>query len=402
MAHNNAIVRNKTILQAILSADHQYILSQVREKELITSREYTKLNTINKGDAEDLVIKLVDILHNKGVKRESEFIELLKDEDVLQMFPRLEDVKWEDTESTVSSSSLKRSAERSLSKGKKKKCSTVMFISMDDRYPLTSKPTGLCVIINNENFGKEDDRRRGTEKDVVSLAKVFSWLGFLVLMCKDQTASDMAQVTKLLAALKDLAGLQKCKLEEWSDGRFTPLSVLPRHGDAFVCCVLSHGKEKVVLGVDNVPLPIRDITSAFNGEHCSGLLGKPKVFFIQACQGSRVQLGLVVDDLALERPEEEDGPPVVHIPVEADFLVAMATVEECKAYRVPDSGSLFIQSLCEQLREGCPSKDDLLSTLTRVNREVSKGEYLRHKQMPQPKYTLTKKLVLTEMETVRN
>ena len=48
------------------------------------------------------------------------------------------------------------------------------------------------------------------------------------------------------------------------------------------------------------------------------------------------------------------------------------------------------------------SKDDLLSTLTRVNREVSKGEYLRHKQMPQPKYTLTKKLVLTEMETAEN
>ena len=45
------------------------------------------------------------------------------------------------------------------------------------------------------------------------------------------------------------------------------------------------------------------------------------------------------------------------------------------------------------------SKDDLLTTLTRVNREVSKGDYLRHKQMPQPKYTLTKKLVLTEMET---
>lgn len=38
--------------------------------------------------------------------------------------------------------------------------------------------------------------------------------------------------------------------------------------------------------------------------------------------------------------------------------------------------------------------DDILTVLTRVNREVSKGEYLSHKQMPQPNYTLTKKLVL--------
>lgn len=37
--------------------------------------------------------------------------------------------------------------------------------------------------------------------------------------------------------------------------------------------------------------------------------------------------------------------------------------------------------------------DDILTVLTRVNREVSKGDYLSSKQMPEPKYTLTKKLV---------
>lgn len=42
-----------------------------------------------------------------------------------------------------------------------------------------------------------------------------------------------------------------------------------------------------------------------------------------------------------------------------------------------------------------PHPDDLLSILTRVNREVSSGMFLKSKQMPEPKYTLTKKLVLT-------
>ncbi|CAL8349630.1 unnamed protein product [Arctogadus glacialis] len=104
MALNNAIVRNKTIIQEILSADSHFILNKVIEKGLITDREYTKLNSINKGDAEDLVIKLVDILINKG--RQSEFIGLLQDEKVLETFPKLKDVEWEESGSTASSSSL--------------------------------------------------------------------------------------------------------------------------------------------------------------------------------------------------------------------------------------------------------------------------------------------------------
>ena len=104
MALNNAIVRNKTIIQEILSADHKFILNKVREKELITDREYTKLKSISKGDAEDVVIKLVDILINKG--RQSEFIGLLQDEKVLETYPKLKVVEWGDSGSTASSSSL--------------------------------------------------------------------------------------------------------------------------------------------------------------------------------------------------------------------------------------------------------------------------------------------------------
>ncbi|XP_059914902.1 caspase-8-like isoform X2 [Gadus macrocephalus] len=349
MAHNNAIVRNKTIIQEILSADPQFILDKVIEKKLITGREYTKLNSISKGDAEDVVIKLVDTLNNKGVQRLSEFIGVLQDEIVLETYPRLKDVEWGDSGSTASSSSLKRSAERSLSKE--------------------------------------------------SLADVFSWLGFQVLMCKDQTASDIAQVTKLLAALKDLAGLQTFKLEEWSDGRFTPLRVLPQHGDAFVCCVLSHGEEKVVLGVDGKKRPISEITSAFNGEHCSALLGKPKVFFIQACQGHSLQPRYVADDLTFEM-QEQDTPQLVFIPAEADFLVAMATVEKYQAVRHTVNGSWFIQSLCEQLREGCPRGEDIMQILYRVNDDVSQKEIVGKlgvmTQMPETqKVTLRRRLVFS-------
>jgi len=52
----------------------------------------------------------------------------------------------------------------------------------------------------------------------------------------------------------------------------------------------------------------------------------------------------------------------------------------------------FLCSLCSL------KTDDVLSVLTRVNNEVSKGEYSKYKQMPEPKYTLTKKLVLTRVD----
>ncbi|XP_056453265.1 caspase-8-like [Gadus chalcogrammus] len=393
MAHNNAIVRNKTIIQEILSADPQFILDKVIEKKLITGREYTIIKTISKGNAEDLVIKLVDTLINKGVQIQSEFIGILQDEIVLETYPRLKDVEWGDSGSTASSSSLKRSAERSLSKDAPETKSQ----KTDDKYPITSKPTGLCVIINNENF-HDKTNRSGTEKDAESLADVFSWLGFQVLMCKDQAASDMAQVTKLLADLEDLAGLKTFKLEVLSDGRFTPLSVLPQHGDAFVCCVLSHGEEKVVLGVDRKLLAISDITSAFNGEHCPALLGKPKVFFIQACQGHSLQAGFAVDDSISQRQMKED-----YHPIGADFLVSKATVGKYQSLRHPISGSIFIQSLCEQLRKGCNRGEDILEILVRVNADVSKKDFVKTKdqekvwkQMPEfGNVTLNRKLVFS-------
>lgn len=40
----------------------------------------------------------------------------------------------------------------------------IFHLLQDQRYPVSSKPTGLCVIINNENFAKSK-QRLGTNKD---------------------------------------------------------------------------------------------------------------------------------------------------------------------------------------------------------------------------------------------
>uniref|UniRef100_A0A3P9C7E4 Caspase-8 n=1 Tax=Maylandia zebra TaxID=106582 RepID=A0A3P9C7E4_9CICH len=230
-------------------------------------------------------------------------------------------------------------------------------------YSAPNQPVGLCVIINNNNF-KDGSQRRGTDKDAQSLAEVFRSLGFRVLMCEDLNKDQMDQALTFVQVLE--------------------------HGDAFICSILSHGKKGVVLGTDRNPLPIKEITRKFRGCDQSVLIGKPKVFLIQACQGSNIQRGVQMNDIEID----DDTSPLT-IPEEADVLVAMATVEDHASLRHIVDGSWFVQSLCEQLKERCPRGEDIVSILHYVNDDVAHRETTSlAKQMPEVRFTLRKKLVL--------
>ncbi|KAI9543280.1 hypothetical protein NQZ68_011929 [Dissostichus eleginoides] len=212
------------------------------------------------------------------------------------------------------------------------------FINRDNQpqlrkeYELNSQPTGLCLIINNEHFW--DGRvRHGTDKDAESLAEVFSWLGFRVLMCKDQTKDQMVRALVCFASQCDLSQLQEFNVKEWTHSRFTDLLVAPQHGDAFICCVLSHGNKGVVLGIDGQPLPIKQITRTFMATRQSPLTAKPKVFLIQACQGGQIHPRVLLNDL------EADDSESTSFPQEADFFVQYATVEDPFAIRIRMEGS---------------------------------------------------------------
>ncbi|KAL3054810.1 hypothetical protein OYC64_017695 [Pagothenia borchgrevinki] len=252
-----------------------------------------------------------------------------------------------------------------------------------DYYALTHVPRGLCVVINNEDFpGTVMSKRNGTQADVGALRTVFTALGFTVLVRDNLTAGDM----KL--------ELQKLCRRSFLDE------------DALVICVLSHGEKECVLGTDGKPVFLRELSQPFSSRIAPTLAGKPKLLFIQACQGSGYQRGsMPCPPKAKQEQEEresrleEDAGPLrgETVPWDADFLLGMATVPECKSFRNTTTGSIYIQELCKQLTKSASSStdnDDILTVLTRVNREVSKGEYFIYKQMPEPKYTLTKKLVL--------
>ncbi len=58
---------------------------------------------------------------------------------------------------------------------------------------------------------------------------------------------------------------------------------------SLVVCILSHGDEGVVEGVDGVNVKINELKYKFNSNVCPTLNGKPKIWIIQACQGKDIQ-----------------------------------------------------------------------------------------------------------------
>uniref|UniRef100_A0A3P9DL97 Caspase-8 n=1 Tax=Maylandia zebra TaxID=106582 RepID=A0A3P9DL97_9CICH len=354
MSAHNAIRSNKTAIHEILSGDYRLILNKVYENKLITQREYNNLKSINSANVETHVNDLVDKIMNKGEDKCKDFLNLLQtDGAIKETFPQL--------------ASLQLS------------CTPLLSEPVQDVYQIISRPVGLCVIINNKNF-KDGSQRRGTDKDARNLAEVFRCLGFRVLMCEDLNKDQMDQALTFVASLADMSHF------------VDPQQVL-EHGDAFICSILSHGKKGVVLGTDRNPLPIKEITQKFRGCHQSVLTGKPKVFLIQACQGSNIQRGA-------QLMETDDDTSPLTIPEEADVLVAMATVEDHAALRHIVDGSWFVQSLCEQLKERCPRGEDIVSILHYVNDDVAhRVTSSLAKQMPEVRFTLRKKLVLPPQRT---
>ncbi|XP_075386117.1 caspase-10 [Tenrec ecaudatus] len=244
-----------------------------------------------------------------------------------------------------------------------------------EMYRMDRKHRGCCVIVNNQKFTSLPDRP-GTQKDAESLRFVFQWLGLEIEEYSDVTKGDLEEA------------LQKMKTH-------------PGHadGDCFVCCILTHGKFGGVYSSDGALIPIRKIMSHFTAEHCPSLAHKPKLFFIQACQGDEVQPSVCIEVDAQNTELVSCAPSGVNlkdsIPVEADFLLGMATVPGYVSFRHVKNGSWYIQSLCKHLKDLVPRHEDILSILTAVNDDVSRQADLhgRQKQMPQPAFTLRKKLV---------
>lgn len=95
--------------------------------------------------------------------------------------------------------------------------------------------------------------------------------------------------------------------------------------DCFLMAVLSHG-ELGILYARDTPYKPECLWSPFTADKCPTLAGKPKMFFIQACQGDKLDGGVTMC-----RTETDGQNNSYRIPTQADFLIAYSTVPgKCK------------------------------------------------------------------------
>ncbi|XP_071418378.1 caspase-8-like isoform X1 [Pithys albifrons albifrons] len=240
-------------------------------------------------------------------------------------------------------------------------------------YKMDGPHRGFCLVINNVKF--KSSEREGSQKDAEELERVFTWLGLDVIIYPDQTSEQIIEIMEIWQRLQD-----------------------HKDRNCFICCILSHGESGAIHGTDEKPVSIRRIMSHFTAKNCPQLAGKPKLFFIQACQGVKVQrpVRVEVDAQVIDPPpmQQQSVPLSESIPEDADFLLGLATIDGCVAIRHIMQGTWYIQALCSKLRLLVPRGEDILSILEDVNEEVAtrdNGEGV--KQMPQPAYTLRGKVI---------
>ncbi|XP_052067832.1 caspase-3-like isoform X2 [Mytilus californianus] len=250
-------------------------------------------------------------------------------------------------------------------------------------YPVNTESPGFCIILNNEKF--EDSEkfhdRIGSQADVAFITRLFENLRYKIIVKTNLRSREIIDF------------VHRLKAED--------------HGvdTSFVFFILSHGGPRMIYGVDGVPVQLRKLTDEFTASACKSLAGKPKLFFIQACQGEKEQLMPrrtsprrhrgVRSDVVLVSPDQDETLDDVVIPNASDFFLGFSTAPGYISYRDPSSGSFYIQSLCRQIQEKCKSHH-LLDILTEVNSQVSKQNILldggqRAKTVPTQETSLTAK-----------
>ena len=189
-------------------------------------------------------------------------------------------------------------------------------------YDMSSRPRGICLIINNTNFQDKSSVREGAEFDVEELEKLFKKLFFTVQVHSDLECEQMRNVAK------------ECAGQDHSQF------------DAFVFIIMSHGADgDVIVGVNGREIKFEYLMAEFTFNACKTLQNKPKLFFVQTCRGASLERlstasGGAVRDAAFT---PDSTLPRSVCPKEADFLLAFATPPGYVAWRNRKRGSQFIQ-----------------------------------------------------------
>ena len=265
-------------------------------------------------------------------------------------------------------------------------------------YKMDSCPKGIAIIINNYSYVNTAlPNRNGSQKDVAALKKLFEDIGFDTYRCLDQTSKKAKEFVEKYA-----------KEPKYKDC------------DCIAVFVSSHGDEEGLIFPDDEKLSVKELVECV--EQSLFYEGKPKLFFIQACRGKEIAVGLDnfrpaavvlsslpkrLDDFADGvlypgnlKGNTEAGAQSVHVmaqpflPQGADILLSYSTMYGYSAFRNVEFGTWFVHYLVETFCEHA-WEEDILSLLTLVNYKVVRNfTQAGWRQVPAPQSTLRKKLYL--------
>ncbi|NXP91018.1 CFLAR regulator, partial [Passerina amoena] len=208
----------------------------------------------------------------------------------------------------------------------------------DDSYRMQSQPLGICLIIDCI----------GNDTDV--LEETFRGLGYDVHCHRYLNMSSMNQT------LLEVARWQKHK-----------------NCDSFVCILVSRGNSQSIFCTDHTfsGFPLEQIKKYFTADSCPGLLGKPKLFFIQSYvvpeNEQECTCLLEVDGNA------DNIRAKVTIPHAADIFWSHCKVDVSTLEQSPTSPSKYLRCLAELLRNPSKRKLCILAIHMELNKKVYDG-----------------------------
>ncbi|ROT61665.1 caspase 4 [Penaeus vannamei] len=222
-----------------------------------------------------------------------------------------------------------------------------------NRYPVVSRPPGLCIVFNiTEN-------REGSTKDVVKVKELFEKeYKFDVLVKEDPTANEITDIVSELKAARY------------------------KFYDSLVVWFMSHGDE-TFLQVKNEKLIHRRVELIQPFTEIEWFNKKPKLFFIQACAGKEnrkrswsqsqsedcAKSGWIAPAGSEWLSKYGCNIDVSRVNSFADTLISYATMWYQPASRGKE-GSLYVDTLVDQLREH-GWKENIENVLRRVHYNVN-------------------------------
>lgn len=209
-------------------------------------------------------------------------------------------------------------------------------------YDFNHPKRGFALIFNNIDFENEAlKRRNGADVDATNLFSVLNKLQFDVRIFVNYRVNEIDEIVKLFSEAN--------------------------HDDAdcFACFVMSHGIQDMVHATDDL-IFLENLAEPF--KKCPSLIGKPKLFVIQACRGLNMDSGAAVADAASTGDNQHctDEGAAIKVPRESDFLWVFATPPGYVSWRNSTKGSWFIQAFVRAVNKFGQTKN-FLHILAYVN-----------------------------------